>query len=116
MADGVVLNDYLTCYTKAFFVPRGNSKANYYVCNTCGAMSLNTGGQRHQYVLRKDLTDASVYQSASTWLYLREELVEQIDWSPWPDANLDEVRVIEKPYDSHTLAGDPDWGQEKQMS
>lgn len=109
LPGGEILHDYLTCYARTFFVPRGDRGANYYICNACGTISLNTGGQEYQFVLKKDLTDAMVYQNASTWLYLREELASSIDWSQWPDACIEDVKVIDKPYDPHRLPGDPDW-------
>lgn len=109
LQSGKVIDQYVTCYKKDFTIFRGNKIANYYTCKSCPLISLNTAGQRRQYVLRKDLTDARVYQNASTWLYLDKELAAGIDWSAWPDAELYDVEVIDKPFDKYRLPGDPDW-------
>ena len=108
-AEGNLIEDYVTCYSQTYIVLRGGKKSKYWICQTCGSISSQLGQDR-PYLLRRQLTEAQVYQNAHCFMYVTEQLARQIDWSPWRRwVSLDPVQIRDVPIDGQRLPGDPDW-------
>jgi len=102
------IDECVTCYHKDILVPRGNEKSEYSICGTCGSIHFHWWrSEKTQYVLRCYLSDAAVYQDASGWLYLREDLAMSLDLSEWPDAGWRPIEVRDTPLDGRRLPIDP---------
>ena len=106
LPNGTVINDYVTCYTNQWIVKRGGKGSVYRECQTCGAI-YPSGEVGPQYTLRAYLSGAPIHQDAITSLYLDEDLAMELDFSPWPDAELDPIAVRDVPIDNRRLLCDP---------
>jgi hypothetical protein len=110
--EGEMLNEYVTLYLRHCVTMRGDRQTVYKPCRSCGSVwsdLVMVFPGRPAYLLRHQLTGGLVYQARSSFLFLAEELVDRIDWSPFPDARLDAVEVRDTPLDGRRLPGDPDW-------
>jgi hypothetical protein len=103
--DGRLIDEYVTCYTKARIVVRGAEGSKYRICNTCGAIPSGYIEPRH--VLNSYLYGAKVYQDYHTALLVDEAIIEDLDFSKWPDAELKKVEIREEPLDEQNLPCDP---------
>jgi hypothetical protein len=104
--SGKVISDYVTCYGKSYILVRGDKKSKYWTCKTCGAIA-QSGWSGPQYVLRSYLSDSRIYQDASCRMFIDEELASQLDFSPWPDAELEPIAIRDEPIDGQVLPIDP---------
>lgn len=105
-AKGSLIEDYVTCYTNQHIMQRGAPDTLYRTCNTCGT-TWPSGYVGPQYILRHTLTGAKVYQNCSSRMYLDEALCYQLDFSPWPDVDLEPIEIRDEPLDGKVLPGDP---------
>lgn len=110
-SDGDVIEDYVTCYPKDYIVLRGNAATKYYICEECGAVDSTVHG--FPYVLRRQLTDATIYQRTSGRVYVADEIAMDVDWGQWPDLELRLTRILDKPIDGQRLPGDPPGEQDE---
>ncbi len=99
---GNIIEKYATCYTAHYIIERGNRNSRYWICGTCGSISPD-GWYGKQYTLAEYLDDRLVYQDASGTMYIDEELALELDFSPWPDADLTTIPVRDKPIDGKDL-------------
>jgi len=80
------------------------------VCKVCGTVRSAGSSRPPDYVLSHQLDDRWAYPKyISGPLLLTQELVDQIDWSRFPDARLYPYPVFDRPIDGQRLPGDPDW-------
>ena len=105
LPNGQIIEEYVTCYTNTYIIERGDARSQYEICDTCGSITP-IGWRGRQYTLRSYLTDAVVYEDAFNNLYIDEELALQLDFSPWPDADLETIEVREEPMDGQKLPCD----------
>ena len=49
LADGQILDEYVTLYSRGYILIRGNKKSEYVVCNECGTVRPH-GWEGRQYV------------------------------------------------------------------
>lgn len=63
---------------------------------------------RPAYLLRHELSSAHVYQGAHGKLFIDEYAKGLVDWSRFPDLQLKQIDVLERPLDGLVLPGDPD--------
>jgi len=103
---GNIIDEYLTCYSNKIIVVRGDKKRKYRVCPECGSI-LSHAPRRKKYILNTYLSDARIYQDGISYMYIDEELAMNIDFSPWPDAELEPIEVRDEPLDGQHLPGDP---------
>lgn len=105
LPDGSLVKNYVTCYSKNTIVIRGKKGARYYQCNECKSVTgpLNPP----HYTLHMYLDGSGVYQDAIQTLYLDEWLVDEIDFSPWPDMILEPIEVKDEFVDQRRLICDP---------
>lgn len=103
--NGQLIQDYATLYGSNYVVVRGDALTKYYICEQCGTIG-STPGPTSSYVLRRQLSRASVYQNSGCSLLLTEDLVQRTDWSLWPDVYLLEVDIRDEPIDGQQLPGD----------
>ena len=103
--DGKVIDEYVTCYTNKRIVVRGGKGSEYNTCDECGTWSK--GFVEPQYVLRDYLTDARIYQDRHSSLIIDEKLANELDFSPWPDADLEPIAIVDEPLDKQHLPFDP---------
>lgn len=96
--DGSVLEDFMTLYSRRYILIRGNKKSKYRTCQECGTV-MPIGWYGRQYALRSYLTSSRVYQNPFNGLCIDEELALQIDFSPWPDADLQTIEIRDEPMD-----------------
>ena len=97
-ADGELVDEYVTLYSKRYILIRGNKKSKYVRCEECGTVRPH-GWYGRQYVLRSYLTESRVYQSPFNELCIDEELAMKLDFSAWPDANLETIEIRDEPMD-----------------
>lgn len=98
LSDGRILDDYVTQYSRRYILIRGNKHSKYVVCDNCGTVRPH-GWYGRQYVLRSYLTESRIYQTPFNQLCIDEELAMQIDFSPWPDADLETIEIRDEPMD-----------------
>jgi len=103
--QGNLIEEYVTCYSRDYFVTRGNKKSQYRTCPSCDT-TYNDGWEGRQYVLRSYLTDAQVYMDVFCSMFLDEDLALQLDFSAWPDLELDPIAIRDKPIDGQQLPCD----------
>lgn len=105
---GKIIEEYVTCYNNRndWVLVRGNRKSEYRTCPTCDAIWPN-GWEGSQYVLRSYLTDARVYMNNFSSMFLDEDLAIELDFSPWPDAELEPIAIRDEPIDGQHLPCDP---------
>jgi hypothetical protein len=111
LADGSLVKDYVTCYSKDFIVIRGALGSKYIECAECGNV-VDHPAKEPQYVLRRYLKGKKVYQSVTQCLFLDEELAMKLDFSPWVKTELEPIPICDKPVDRRRLLCDtetPDW-------
>lgn len=96
--DDELVDEYVTLYSKRYILIRGNKKSKYETCKKCGTVSSPYWYGR-RYVLRSYLTESRVYQSPFNDLCIDEELALEIDFSPWPDVNLETIEIRDEPMD-----------------
>ena len=109
LPDKTLVKDYVTCYSKDVIVIRGAYGREYFQCADCKSI---VSAKDPVYVLERYLTGASVYQDAIQGLYIDEDLAMELDFSSWPDAELEPVPIRDKPVDKLRLICDPknpDW-------
>lgn len=99
---GNVIADYVTCYSKDYFVVRGNKESRYKSCDKCNTMRP-IGWHGPQYVLNECLTDELVYMDADSSIFLDKRLVTELDLSKWADMELKPIAVRDKPTDGQVL-------------
>lgn len=109
--DGRLIDEYVTCYTRERIPVRGGKGSKYRICNTCGAIPSGYIEPRH--VLSSYLYGASVYQDYQTAILVDEAIVKSLDFSKWPDADLQKVEIRDEPLDEQHLPCDPHWVIEK---
>jgi hypothetical protein len=102
LSDGQVLDDYVTLYSRQYILIRGNKQSKYVVCSECGTVRPH-GWHGRQYVLRSYLTESRVYQSPFNELCIDEELALKIDFSSWPDVDLETIEIRDEPMDGQEL-------------
>lgn len=100
--------DYVTCYSTRTIFVRGGKGEGYWICPVCGKHSRDRL-KRPDNVLRRDLDDSLVFQDAYQRMYFRQALVDEIEWSKFRDAELEKIRIVDRPLDGKRLPGDPDW-------
>ena len=93
---------YLTCYTRRRIVVRGNKDSTYRVCSKCGSI-VPDGWHGRQYTLSQYLGTDLVHMDAYSNLFIDEKLIEQIDFGPWPDVELQPIGVCHRPRDGQRL-------------
>ena len=103
--DGRLIEEYVTCYTRTRIVVRGAKGSEYRICNTCGA--IPSGYMEPRHVLSSYLYGASVYQDYHTALLVDEAIIQSLDFSKWPDAELQKTEIREEPLDEQNLPCDP---------
>ncbi len=59
------------------------------------------------HTLRVYLGEGRVYMDSFGWMYLDEELANQLDFSSWPDVELRQIEIRDLPLDGQRLPGDP---------
>lgn len=103
--DGMLIEEYVTCYSKNYIVVRGRAGSNYGICAQCN--TVNSQGNAPHYIPRFYLTDSRIYMDSSCDMYLDEELSLELDFSSWPDAELDVIPVRDELADGVHLPIDP---------
>jgi hypothetical protein len=101
LPNGRVVEEYITCYTDTYIVERGDKQSEYDICDKCGSIAP-AGWSGRQYTLRSYLTDEDAFNE----LYIDGELALQLDFSPWPDADLETIDVRNEPMDGQKLPCD----------
>lgn len=115
LPNGKIIKEYVTCYTDKRILIRGEKKTRYGKCQVCGGLSCIPIGAK--YTLRSYLTDAKIYQDYFSTHYIDEDLAMDIDFSPWPDAELEPIEIHDEPLDGHYLPCDsPDAPWRKKFS
>ena len=82
LADGSVLDDFVTCYGPRYILIEAGRGAPHERCPKCGTV-CSEAPVGPMYVLRSSLTDAKVYQDARCQFYMTEDVLseyqEQLD-------------------------------------
>lgn len=105
LPDKTLVEEYVTCYSKDVIVIRGAYGSKYIQCVDCKSI---VSAKEPIYVLERYLTGASVYQDAIQGLYIDGNLAMELDFSPWPDLELEPIPIRDKPVDKQKLICDPD--------
>ncbi len=92
-SDGTLIPTHATCYTRDTLLTRGDTKTQYWSCDACGQRWSYTPPSMPQYVLRSDLGEAMVYKSSSSRLLIVDTLARKLDWTQWPDLDLEWVEI-----------------------
>lgn len=93
----ILARDYHTMYGPRAIVLRGRSDSWYYPCAVCGSVSSFPKGEAH--VLRSALDGTEVFQTESGRFLISDRLRSVIEWSQFPDLELDPVHVKDEPID-----------------
>jgi hypothetical protein len=112
LPHGKVLTEYATAYAKDYVLMRGDERTTTKVCPLCGSVWTDlvvVYPKRPAYLLRRQLSDALVYQGRSGAFFLAEAVVSEIDWTHFPDMRVQRIDVLDRPLDGRRLPGDPDW-------
>jgi hypothetical protein len=104
-ADGRLIEEFLTCYSRAFIVRRGQVGSRYKVCTGCGA--IETIARMPHYIPRFYLSHLHVYMDRVCRMYLSDTLVRSLDFSQWPDVDLKAVPIQDDVVDGQHLPLDP---------
>lgn len=104
-ATGKEIKEYLTIYTNKWIVIRGEQGSDYRICNRCASISRGFVGK--YYTLKDYVNEGHVFQDRYSCLYIDEVVKDKLDLSPWPDAVLEPVPVLEDPLDDQHLPCDP---------
>jgi len=96
-SDGSVIPSHATCYTRHTLLLHGDQDTKYWTCTTCGLAWSYTPFRAARYVLRGDLSGAVVYQDDACDLYIADTIARRIDWSRWPDLELEWVEIRDEP-------------------
>lgn len=91
---GALIPEYLTAYCDLWIVTHSQN-TKYFRCEHCGIRDSSVVG-RAGYVLRTDLGGESVWANSSGQLFLAERLVNEIDWSQFPDVRFYRFKVLDK--------------------
>lgn len=115
-ADGREWPDYVSCYTTHPVYLRGARPtttvfqriARSYICAQCGwAHTLYAEPPR--YLLSWMLDGRLMYQEATGSMFIEERVVDSIDWTLFPDAELEPILVLDRPLDGLRMPDEPDW-------
>jgi hypothetical protein len=112
LPDSSVVEDYVTLYSPTWLLMRGDEQTTTRVCQLCGSVWTDlvmVFPGRPAYLLRHQLTGASIYQGRSGPLFMVKELVDTIDWRQFSDMRRQRVDIRDTPLDGRRLPGDPDW-------
>lgn len=87
---------HVTAYGPRYLALRGGKEDHYYSCRTCG--TLNTYYSRvGKYVLQKDVKGGLAYETQCGRWILTKDIAGRIDWARWPDMELTEIPILDKP-------------------
>lgn len=112
---GQVVDNYATMYSRNYVVLRGDTETITKVCAKCGDVwtdLVTVFAGRPAYVMRHQLSDATVYQGRAGKLLVTREVAARIDWTAIPDVRVARIDVRETPLDHRHLPGDPAWGDQ----
>ena len=115
-SDGKPWADYRSCYAAEPVYTRGATPTDevflrFYRPKTCELCSRTYTyyAEPPRYFLSRAIDGAPCYQDLAGILFLRDSLVDRIDWAPFPDVELELILVLDRPLDDLHLPGDPDW-------
>jgi len=104
-ANNRIIKEYCTAYCKNRIMIRGDQQSTYCVCPSCGAIWAH-GWKGPQYTLEAYLTEADIYQDYYSSIFIEENLAFELDFSPWPDAELIPITIRKEPIDGQHLPCD----------
>lgn len=115
--NGTTWSDYCTCYPTKPVYERGSTPTDAvfqkiyrpHTCARCG-WTRTIYAEPPRYLLARLLDDSPIFQRSSGGFFLADWLVEKMDWSMFPDAELEPILVLDRPLDDLRLPTDLDWG------
>jgi len=108
-----VCEDHVSCYSdraESRLVLRGGPGSRYETCDVCGRDRSSGSTKEPRYILSHQLDGRLAYQEGVSGTFLlTQQLVDEIDWTRFPDLSLYPYPVFDRPIDGQRLPGDPDW-------
>ena len=99
-AEGGLMEDYVTCYSRNILIVHGGLGTQYEACSFCGSIQRRKC-TRPDNIPRKYLTDAHIYMDRNCRFFFDEALALQLDLSAWPG-----IKFEAYPVEDNVLDGD----------